>query len=400
MTQYELHQCLVEYASGVWGDEDLTNGISVLRSTNFKNDGRLDLSKRTYRNIPVDVKKKKILKPKDILLEKSGGSPKQPVGRVCYFDDEEPHMCGNFIAFLRVDTNICLPRYLFWVLHNLYKRGSTLQLQKQTTGIRNLDYKRYLKQKITLPSLKEEQQRIVEILDRAENIRRLRQQAIETTQRIAPALFYEMFGNPVRNEKGWEEQVLADIIERFEGGRSVAASADGQDTNRYRVLKISAVTSGYYQPDESKVLPASYQPEESHIVKNGDLLFSRANTSQLVGATAYVFDTPDKMLLPDKLWRFVWKRDAVVEPLYIWAMLQTGEMRQKLSSLSSGTGGSMKNISQRKLKTMSIPLPPIELQRQYTHTYMKILSCTKLLDGAKHTSQRLSSALSAQLLAA
>ena len=69
---------------------------------------------------------------------------------------------------------------------------------------------------------------------------------------------------------------------------------------------MSAVTSGIFDPSESKPAPLDYSPQRSHIVCDGDLLFSRANTSELIGATAFVKAPPPDLLLPDKLWRFKW----------------------------------------------------------------------------------------------
>src|SRR5699024_8299180 len=90
----------------------------------------------------------------------------------------------------------------------------------------------------------------------------------------------------------------------------------------FRVLKISAVTTGAFKAWESKPLPAKYQPPPSHLVRQGDLLMSRANTTELVGAVAYVHDTPSNLALPDKIWRFDWREPESV-PLFYHALFQT-----------------------------------------------------------------------------
>ncbi|MDZ4347644.1 MAG: restriction endonuclease subunit S, partial [Candidatus Binatia bacterium] len=102
-----------------------------------------------------------------------------------------------------------------------------------------------------------------------------------------------------------------------------------------------------------------------HFAKPGDLLFSRANTTELVGAVAYVESTPPNVLLPDKLWRFVWREPAAIEPLFVWVLFQTPTLRREIGQRATGTSGSMKNISQEKVFGIRTILPPIELQREF-----------------------------------
>lgn len=91
---------------------------------------------------------------------------------------------------------------------------------------------------------------------------------------------------------------------------------------------------------------------------------SRANTAELVGAVAYVDDSPPDLVLPDKIWRFAW-RDPSSVPRYYWALFRTPTMRHRVSQLSSGTGGSMKNISKAKLAQLELPAVDIAQQREF-----------------------------------
>lgn len=209
----------------------------------------------------------------------------------------------------------------------------------------------------------EEQRHLVDLLSRAEGIVRLRREAQRKAAELVPALFLEMFGDPASNPKGWQMYRIDELLERFEGGKNLQAGDDESAT--YRILKISAVTSGRYIESESKPAPNDLIPAQSHFVRTGDLLISRANTEALVGATAIVDRTDGRTLLPDKLWRFVWRSDTAIEPKFALHLFQQPAIRNKLSQLASGTGGSMKNISQAKLKTLELPVPPIELQRQF-----------------------------------
>lgn len=122
-------------------------------------------------------------------------------------------------------------------------------------------------------------------------------------------------------------------------------------------------TSGAYRESESKPSPDGYRPPTSHVVRVGDMLFSRANTEELVGATAIVEKTDGKTLLPDKLWRFVWNEP--MEPTYMHALFQSGYVRRELGKLSSGTSASMRNISQGKLYALPLPITPYPNQKYF-----------------------------------
>ena len=93
------------------------------------------------------------------------------------------------------------------------------------------------------------------------------------------------------------------------------------------------------------------------------MLFSRANTVELVGATVIVERSDGNTLLPDKLWRFVWKEP--VAPAYMHALFQSGHVRRELGKLSSGTSASMRNISQNKLYGLSLPIASYPNQKDF-----------------------------------
>lgn len=164
-----------------------------------------------YENLPdIPLKKRtqKKLLSGDILLERSGGSSNQPVGRVVFFEGSSvDHVFGNFITQLRANPNSCNAKYLFWYLHCFHATGRTGQYQKQTTGIRNLEYKRYLTLEVPLPPLSE-QRLIVEILDQADRLRQKRAEADAKAEGILAALFIKMFGDPATNPMGWEVSSL------------------------------------------------------------------------------------------------------------------------------------------------------------------------------------------------
>jgi type I restriction enzyme S subunit len=225
--------------------------------------------------------------------------------------------------------------------------------------------------RVFLPPLPE-QQRIAEILDKAGALRAKRRAALAQLDTLTQSIFLDMFGDPATNPKGWPVHLVSDFVSEFQGGKSIEAEGGLGATTKNRVLKVSAVTAMKFLPGESKPLPDSYEPPDEHFVRPGDLLFSRANTTDLVGAVALVDRTPNNVVLPDKLWRFVWRTPVLAEPPFVWALFQTPAMRYEIERRATGTSGSMKNISQEKLLGIHTILPAIDLQQVFSRMTSKV----------------------------
>ena len=134
------NQQLFSFENGIWkGKKEPFEECAVVRNTNFTRDGYLDLTDVAV--LPIEQRRltKKRLKWGDIVIERSGGGPKQPVGRVVFFDLNDGTYCfSNFTSRLRVvDKNTVYPFYLFFYLLYFHDSGQTRQLQQRTTGIRN-----------------------------------------------------------------------------------------------------------------------------------------------------------------------------------------------------------------------------------------------------------------------
>lgn len=153
-------------------------------------------------------------------------------------------------------------------------------------------------------------------------------------RRADQSIFIDMFGDPVSNERGWTDGFVSHFVGGFEGGRNIVGS-DDQDGG-YRVLKVSAVTSLAYRESESKPLPPGYIPPSNHLVREGDLLFSRADTSELVGATTIVSATDGRRALPGKLWRLTWRDGSAAVPRYVESLFQRQSFRRKCPSGQQG----------------------------------------------------------------
>ena len=320
-----------------------------------------------------------------VLLAEDGGYFFDEVRPITYIVEGKVWV-NNHAHVLRARQHI-IPEFLNYQLGfaeiKTYLSGSTRA--KLTKG----DASRI---EIICPPLPE-QRRIVDILSRAEGIVRLRREAEKKAAELIPALFLDMFGDPATNPKGWPVRKVFDFVRKFEGGKNIQAGSE--NGSPYRILKVSAVTSGVYRESESKPSPDDYSPPASHIVRVGDMLFSRANTEELVGATAIVEATDGKTLLPDKLWRFVWKEP--VEAAYMHALFQSHDVRRELGKLSSGTSASMRNISQGKLFQLPLPIAPYKHQRDFAGKSTMIHSIQSQQAAASSTAQETFDALLAQV---
>lgn len=250
------------------------------------------------------------------------------------------------------------PEYVFY---GIQRKLQEIEDNTSFVTVKHLSARQVQGIEMPLPPLPE-QRRIVDLLSRAEGIVRLRREAEKKAAELVPALFLDMFGDPATNPKGWAVRKVSDFVSRFEGGKNLQAGSE--NGSPYRILKVSAATSGQYRESESKPTPDGYVPPSAHIVRVGDMLFSRANTEELVGATAIVESTNGKTLLPDKLWRMVWAEPA--ESLYMHALFQSPHVRKELGKLSSGTSASMRNISQGKLFDLALPIAPYAWQKRFT----------------------------------
>jgi type I restriction enzyme S subunit len=258
---------------------------------------------------------------------------------------------------------------LYWLKHpsvkNYFRRNATKTAQPA------LSLKKIKQLPIPLPPLPIQKQ-IAAVLEKADTLHQQSQQMEQELNSLAQSVFLDKFGDAKSNPKRWQKRPLKSILEKLVGGKSLAAPEQQTDVSEYRVLKISAVTSGQYNPLESKALPADYIPPKEHFVQVNDLLFSRANTTELVGATTMVFDTPENLLLPDKLWKFQWKESEPLSQIFMWKLLSSKAMRHRLSEISSGSGGSMKNISKSKLLELEVIFPDYDKQMEYENFYLRL----------------------------
>jgi type I restriction enzyme, S subunit len=366
------------------------SGVKHLRPFNISEDGQLDFSE-VYQVPESEAPSGKArLEAGDILFNNTNSA--ELVGKAALVPSSMDAGFSNHMTRIRLNKSLIEPAYFAFWLRRL--RGQGFFTSQATQWVSQAAYKssELRKLEITLPPLAE-QRRIVDLLARAEGIVRLRREAEKKAAELIPALFLDMFGDPATNPKGWLIRKVSDFVSRFEGGKNLQAGSE--NGSPYRILKVSAATSGTYRESESKPTPGGYEPPTPHIIRVGDMLFSRANTEELVGATAIVESTNGTTLLPDKLWRFVWAEK--VEPAYMLALFQSPQVRRELGKLSSGTSASMRNISQEKLFKLSLPVAPYPLQAKFGQQASAVRSILSSQSAATAKAQETFDALLGQM---
>ena len=340
-------------------DQDPEGGVRLIQLADVGVGAFLDKSARFLTAQKAKELRCTYLHSGDILVARMP----DPIGRACIFPgDKKKAVTVVDVCIVRPNPKLCDPRWLCWMINAPDFTDSVLQ---QARGATRQRIARTELERLVVPCISlSEQRRIAAILDEADALRAKRRAALAQFTALTSAIFVDMFGKLRGRATKWRLVPVSDYVAEFQGGKSLEADTDNTRA-RYRVLKVSAVTSSIFKPFESKPLPEEYLPPPDHFVKCNDLLFSRANTTELVGAVAYVDSTPGNVVLSDKLWRFIWRKPACVEPLFVWALFQTPAVREEIGRRATGTSGSMKNISQGKLLTMQTILPPLQLQSSF-----------------------------------
>lgn len=332
-----------------WGEA----GEPIIRIQNLNN-----LKKSfNYWDGPLD--RQVIVQPNDVLFAWSGTPGTSFGGHVW----KGPKGVLNQHIF-RVDLDERQITKAWFVRAINYKLNVLIDQAHGGVGLQHVTRGMVDRLEIPLPPL-DEQQRIGTILDQAEALGLKRRKSIDALTALVKSIFHRVFGDPIKDERNWGKHKIKSFVSAFEGGKNLVSEDETDPSARFRVLKISAVGKRGFDPGESKALPDNYMPPASHFVRPGDLLISRANTTELVGRVAYVHTTPNNLVLPDKIWRFVWANPAAIHPKFMEFMMGHPSVRYELGRLASGTSGSMQNISQQKLYELSVILPPTELQNSF-----------------------------------
>lgn len=344
--------------SGEWGTDDETgNGVPVIRTTNFTNEGVVNYKDVVTRTINKKNIEEKFLRKGDIIIEKSGGSDKFPVGRVIYFDGKEnTYLFNNFTGLLRVkNQEVWYPRYVFYSLFDNYKRGGTRAFENKTTGLHNLKIDDYIFRYEVAEIDIAEQMFICDLLDKLYGIIKLRMQELQLLDDLIKARFVEMFGDVKYGIERWGGKPFKDIAINLDSKRKPVKDADRKKMQGiypyYGATGIVDYVNDYRQDGEFLL-----------ISEDGKALELRSK--------------PIAFLASGKIWvnNHAHVQQCTDECNIIYLMYHINFMDVSIWV----TGIDQKKLNRANLDTIPIALPPIELQKQFAD-FVKQVDKSKVL---------------------
>lgn len=276
-----------------------------------------------------------------------GGEP----GRAAVWRRDEPFAIQKSIHRVRVGSHLD-PDFLRYYLEFAATTG---RLDRMVTGvtINHLTQEKLRQVEVPLPPVAE-QRCIVKTLE--EQLSRLKaaSASLASLDRLGRA--YGRSGlQAALQSVPVEWRPLSQVLRGIEAGRSFTCLPRQSEAGEWGVIKVSAMTWGHFLPSENKAVPAGRSVEPRFQIMQGDILVSRANTEQYVGAPVIVKEQPDCLLLSDKSLRLLPAQG--VNRDWLIAALQAPSTRRQVSALATGTKDSMRNISQKALLSVQVPVP-------------------------------------------
>ena len=330
---------------GEWGQEDKDgSGVKVIRTTNFTNNGKLDLSEVVTRDIDsAKIEKKKLFKG-DIILERSGGTNDNPVGRVVYFEEDGVYLFNNFTQLLRCKEGVN-SLFIFYSLFNYYQMNKNVirSMGNKTTGIQNLKMDRYWQIPIADVS--------IELQKEFESIYR---QADKSGFVGFKSQFIEMFGCLA------ERVALSSLCDTFIDGDWIEAK--DQSGSGIRLIQTGNVGVGTFKDKGDR---ARYISEET---------FNRLNCTEVVEGDILISRLPEPVgracIIPAGLGKSITAVDCTiirlndkVLPKFFVAFTNTPNYAMQIKKVLSGT--TRLRVSRANLGKIQVPLPSIDKQQQF-----------------------------------
>jgi type I restriction enzyme S subunit len=360
-----------ELVSGLWkGERGPLKPAKVLRSTNFAGDGLLDFEDVAELEVEARLFADRQLKQGDIIIERSGGGPKQPVGRVSLFTppDSCAYFSSNFTTALRVrDRTQFDPAYVALFLHALYLDGATETLQRATTGIRNLDWREYLRLEVPVRPLRE-QGCLAYLIGGVRSAYRNELALVGVFQSLKRTALNDLFTRGMRGEeqketeigplpKGWGLVTLGDLGRVGNGSTPKRTNASYWTGGTYPWLTSAKVY------DRNIVAADQFVTEqalaECHLprIAPGAVLIAITGQGKTLGHCA-VLRTEATI---NQHIAYVATDTARADPAFVRGYLET--QYDYLRQIASGGGSTKGALTCAFLRGLPLPLPPLDEQR-------------------------------------
>ncbi|MFO0478371.1 MAG: restriction endonuclease subunit S [Bacteroidota bacterium] len=347
-----------EFGNGLWtGKKPPFKSVGVIRNTNFTKDGKLDDSDIVYLDVEQSQFAKRKLQYGDIILEKSGGGPKQPVGRVIIFDKKKGDFSfSNFTSVIRIANPktvdfTYLHRYLFFS----YVSGATEAMQSHSTGIRNLKFDEYKALEIPLPPLPE-QQRIVAILDEAFAAIAKAKANAEQNLKNAKELFESYLQGVFENKgEGWEEKTLGEVLVKTE-----TVDPTKKPNEEFIYLDVSSVNKETKEIENVTVLLGKDAPSRARkLVRTNDVIFATVRPTH--SRVALITEEYDEQVCSTGY--FVLRAKEFLKNNLVYYFLLTYSFNKQMEKLQKGA--SYPAVTDSEVKGIYISFPK-SLKEQQT----------------------------------
>jgi len=358
-----LSDVLVEARAGFACGEDLEDGIFQFRMNNITPEGQLDLSRK--RRIPRATRniEKYFVEVGDVLFNATN-SP-DLVGKTAYFQGlDEPAVFSNHFLRLRPISDRLEGRFLCRWLNLQFKRGRFKGMCRQWVNQATVSRGALLAMHLPLPPLPE-QRRIAEILDKADALRAKRRTALAQLDTLTQSVFLDMFGDPA--SKGWAITDIAGVASPVKGairtGPFGSQLLHSEFTERgIAVLGIDNVVTNEFRWDERRyITEAKYRQLRRYTVRSGDVLITIMGTC---GRCAIV---PEgiPLAINTKHLCCITLDPAKCLPAFLHAYFLRHPIARKYLN-QTAKGAIMSGLNMGLIKQMPLPLPPLELQREFT----------------------------------
>lgn len=248
------------------------------------------------------------------------------------------------------DYTLVDPYYLAHCLLAYRERLLRLNRGSTITGIIRSDVARL---KIPLPTLPE-QERIVEILRRADEVRQLRRRASQRAADLLPALFYDVFGDPIANPKGWEVVQLGTLLmDTPQNGLYKPSSSYGSGTPIVRIADFYAGTLN--SPGTFSRVEVSSRERARYELHEGEILINRVNSEEYLGKCALVQNLSEPTVFESNMMRLVVNKDKV-SPIYLSTFLTLPYAREQMLRRAK-RAINQASINQQDVISLMVPIP-------------------------------------------
>ncbi|MBK6746371.1 restriction endonuclease subunit S [Ottowia sp.] len=265
----------------------------------------------------------------------------------------DDQIASTGFCVLRAKEEVVLPKYLFYFVRS---RRFIDELTKLVSGALYpaVTDRQVLEQRIPVVPL-EEQRRIVDLLARAEGIMSLRREAQTKAQAIIPALFLDMFGDPVTNPKGWPITPLSEVAQVISGiakGRKLAAG----EGIELPYMRVANVKDGYLDLGEVKTIEIKHTEVDKLLIQPGDLLMTEGGDPDKLGRAALWSGEIDRCVHQNHVFKVRSDRSRVL-PSYLRALASSTYGKAYFLSVAKKTTG-IASINKTQLSAFPVVLPP------------------------------------------